>query len=71
MKIIYRELDGIAEIVRSTDHRLLVISDHGMKPVGRFGDHAGYGFWSTNFKVEVEKPKITFFREIIESNAKV
>jgi len=70
MKIIYRELDSIAAIVRSAGHRLLVISDHGMKPVGRFGDHSNYGFWSTNFKVDVERPKITQFRMIVEANSK-
>ncbi len=66
MKIIYRELDSIAGKVRLAGHRLLIISDHGMKPVGRFGDHTNYGYYSTNFKIDLGKPGITQFRKIIE-----
>ena len=44
MKMIYRDLDEIAEGI---DSPFLVVSDHGMKPVGFFGDHSSYGFWSS------------------------
>jgi hypothetical protein len=66
MKIVYKELDEIAKKVRERKDIILVISDHGMKAVGRFGDHSDYGFWSTNFEINLEKPKITAFRKVIE-----
>ncbi|MFQ6010470.1 MAG: hypothetical protein ACE5J7_05140 [Candidatus Aenigmatarchaeota archaeon] len=67
MKIIYTELDEIARTVNErADIRVLIISDHGMKAVGRFGDHSNYGFWSLNNKVELQKPKITDFYGIIK-----
>ena len=71
MKVIYKELDEIAGKVREKAERVLIISDHGMKAIGRFGDHSEYGFWSTNFEVNLDKPKITEFRKLIESFTKV
>ncbi len=67
MRIIYRELDSIAAEVRKAGHKLLIVSDHGMKPVGRFGDHTGYGYWSSSFNLPFHdvNPKITSFKEII------
>ena len=67
MKIIYKELDNIAKEVRKKADKILVISDHGMKAIGRYGDHSNYGFWSFNFEINLKKPKITDFRKIIES----
>jgi hypothetical protein len=63
---VYEELDGIAEFVRK-NHKatVLIISDHGMKAVGRFGDHTKNGFYSFNKKVGLKLPKITEFRNII------
>lgn len=66
MKIVYKELDEIAKKVRYREDKILIISDHGMKAVGRFGDHSGHGFWSTNFDVNLIEPKITMFKEIIK-----
>lgn len=66
MKIIYEELDKIAKVAKKRGDTI-IISDHGMKAVGRFGDHSNYGFWSTNFKVSLKNPKITEFRKIIET----
>ena len=43
----------------------LIISDHGMKPLGRFGDHSEYGFWSSNIRLGLKNPKITDFYQII------
>ena len=44
---------------------VIVLSDHGMRAIGMFGDHSEYGFWSTNFK-NLGTPRITDFKKIIE-----
>ncbi|HDJ04994.1 MAG TPA: PglZ domain-containing protein, partial [Candidatus Bathyarchaeota archaeon] len=62
MEAVYRELEGIAKEVKSSvDDVILVISDHGMKPVGRYGDHTKNGFYSFNRRVGLNLPKITEF----------
>ena len=61
MKMIYRDLDEIAGMI---DHPILVLSDHGMKPVGIFGDHSEYGFWSSG-SIDLGFPKITDFPRIV------
>lgn len=43
----------------------MIVSDHGMKPVGRFGDHTSYGFWSFNKDMKLGKSRITDFFEIM------
>lgn len=63
MKMIYRELD---EIVSQLKGKLIVLSDHGMKAIGNYGDHSEYGFWSTNFR-DIGTPKITDFADIVTS----
>ncbi len=63
MKMIYRDVDEIASAVKGD---LIILSDHGMKAIGHFGDHSEYGFWSTNF-LDLKTPKITDFAEIITS----
>jgi hypothetical protein len=63
MKMIYRELDEIASQVQG---KFIVLSDHGMKAIGQFGDHSDYGFWSTNFQF-IDNPKITDLANIITS----
>ncbi len=65
MKMIYRELDELAAKVRETADRVLVLSDHGMKAIGRFGDHSGYGFWSTNWDAGLDSPRITDMKDSI------
>jgi GTP-binding protein EngB required for normal cell division len=65
MKMIYQDLNEIGEIAAKKSDKLVVLSDHGMKAQGMFGDHSTYGFWSTNFK-DLGNPKITEFRSIIE-----
>ncbi len=67
MRLVYKELDEIAKIAREADKKVLIISDHGMKPIGRFGDHSNYGFWSLSIKKPLQKPKLTAFRRIIEN----
>lgn len=65
MKILYDEMDDIAgEIRKKSDTKLIVLSDHGMKVIGIFGEHSNYGFWSTNFK-DIGTPKITDFYELL------
>lgn len=50
MKMLYKEMDEMAEKLRNIpDVKLLIISDHGMEGIGMFGDHSRHGFWSTNF----------------------
>lgn len=61
MKLIYKDLDEIARNIKET---LIILSDHGMKSIGVFGDHSNYGFWSTNFN-DLGQPKITDFSKII------
>ena len=67
MKMIYKDLDEMAGKLK--DDFILVLSDHGMKAIGKFGDHSEYGFWSTNFDSGLENPKITDFRKLVEENA--
>ncbi len=62
MKIIYRDLDDIAHIIKDNH---IILSDHGMEKVGIFGDHSNYGFWSTSFE-DFKTPKITDFANIIK-----
>jgi hypothetical protein len=66
MKMIYRELDEIAGMIPA---RYIVLSDHGMEPIGMFGDHSRYGFWSSPDK-DLGTPKITdFFKLLISGKA--
>lgn len=66
MRKVYEELDSIvAEVRDKFDGTVLIISDHGMKAVGRFGDHTNNGFWSLNKDVKLGEPCITEFRKII------
>jgi len=66
MKPIYAELDGLAKAASQRADRLLVISDHGMTAVGRFGDHSNHGFWSLNYEAGLKSPRITDFRRLVE-----
>lgn len=66
MRLIYKELDKIAKNAKKVCEKLLIVSDHGMKAVGRFGDHSNYGFWSSNFEICFKNPRITSFRKVIE-----
>ncbi len=64
MKMIYQDLDEIAQTVQEKSDEVIVLSDHGMEAQGMFGDHSSYGFWSTNYD-DLKTPKITDFGEII------
>jgi len=65
MARVYHELDKIAEQVKDSDDFILVISDHGMKAVGRYGDHSRNGFYSFNHKLGLQLPKVTSFYDLI------
>ncbi|MBW2990326.1 alkaline phosphatase family protein [Candidatus Woesearchaeota archaeon] len=64
MKIIYKELNEVAGRIKDKG-KLIILSDHGMKGLGMFGEHSEYGFWSTNFETDLKNPKITDFYEFI------
>ncbi len=61
MRDIYYDLEKLAKEVKGSDDFILVISDHGMKAVGRYGDHTKNGFYSVNRKLGLSLPKITDF----------
>lgn len=65
MARVYRELDQIAEGVKTSDKNLLIISDHGMKAVGRYGDHSHNGFYSFSRDLGLHLPKITSFHNLL------
>ncbi|MFH1402912.1 MAG: hypothetical protein ABIH11_01420 [Candidatus Altiarchaeota archaeon] len=65
MRIIYEEFNDLAKTTAGKAEKMLVISDHGMQAVGRFGDHSTHGFWSLNHKAGLDHPKITDFHGII------
>jgi hypothetical protein len=62
---VYQELDDLAKKATKRDDLVLIISDHGMKAVGRYGDHNKNGFYSFNIKSGLKMPKITQFYDFI------
>jgi len=72
MEKVYVELEKLTQEVKSSsDTLVLVISDHGMKPVGKYGDHTRNGFYSANRKLGLNLPKITDFYDMVRSVAKI
>lgn len=66
MKLIYTDLDEIAARAAAKGEPLLILSDHGMKAVGRYGDHrSGYGFWSNSLGQKLGSPRITELSEFV------
>ncbi len=65
MKMLYKDMDELAKKVRTLGYPVLILSDHGMKAIGNFGDHSEYGFWSVNFETNLKNPKITDFKNLI------
>ena len=53
MKMIYREIDDLAKKAEENADVMMILSDHGMEAVGRYGDHSNHGFWSLNVKMEL------------------
>jgi len=70
MKRVYDELENLAGELKSADNFTLIISDHGMKAIGRYGDHTMNGYYSTNRKLNLHLPKITDFNKTIKSGKK-
>jgi len=65
MRDVYYELEKLAKEVKNSDDFILVISDHGMKAIGRYGDHTKNGFYSVNRKLALNLPKITDFYNLM------
>lgn len=59
----YAEIDNLAKRIkeRCNEDRVLFCSDHGLWN----GDHRKEAFWSTNFDIDLQNPKITEFHDII------
>jgi len=68
MRVVYYELEKLAKEVKDSDDFILVISDHGMKAIGRYGDHTKNGYYSSNRKLGLNLPKITDFYNIMRTN---
>lgn len=64
MTMLYKEFDELAGTLTKKANKLLILSDHGMKAIGQYGDHSEYGFWSTHWE-ELGTPKITDFYDHI------
>jgi len=70
MKKVYAELENLAAKIRNKDDFTLIISDHGMKAIGRYGDHTMNGYYSTSRTLNLELPRITDFHKLIKSAEK-
>ncbi|NIO36966.1 hypothetical protein GTO27_04600 [Candidatus Bathyarchaeota archaeon] len=70
MHRVYHELDELVKETKKSNDVILIISDHGMKAVGRYGDHRRNGFYSLNQRIGLDKPRITSFYFNIERIAK-
>ncbi|MFQ6064316.1 MAG: hypothetical protein ACE5L6_02455 [Candidatus Bathyarchaeia archaeon] len=66
MKEVYEELESLAKRVKGEEDFTLIVSDHGMKAVGRYGDHTRNGFYSLSKDMGLNLPKITDFYRLIE-----
>ena len=68
MKIIYSDLDALTkEVSEKYQCPMMIVSDHGMQPIGRFGDHSDHGFWSVNFESGLDNPKPTELASFIKT----
>ena len=66
MKIIYSDLDALAkEVSEKYKCPIMIVADHGMQAIGRFGDHSDHGFWSLNFEHDLGTPKPTDLADFI------
>lgn len=63
----YAKMDKFVDGIKRKDGDLflLIVSDHGMKPLGRFGDHSSHSFWSTSIILKQKLTKITDFYYLI------
>ena len=67
MKMIYKDLDELVIRIHELTDQCMVLSDHGMEAIGRFGDHSKYGFWSTSWQSGMTNPRITEIKDAILS----
>jgi len=67
----YSFLDKHISILKgylSEDDLMFIVSDHGFKcEKGKLPQHTGYGFYSCNFRLNLENPKIWSFYKIVEN----
>lgn len=69
MRETYEKLNDLAKKVRdSFNGAVLIISDHGMEKLGKFGDHSdmNYGFWSSNNSLGLKNPRFVDLKNIVE-----
>jgi hypothetical protein len=79
MRSVYEELELLAGEVQKAvkasgpgrDDIVMIVSDHGMTPIGRFGDHTKNGFFSLSSSLgdDLVRPNITDFFEPIRRMA--
>lgn len=71
MKKVYAELSSIVKKTEQArpKEKIFIISDHGMKAIGRYGDHAPEGFFSFSEKLDLVNPKITDFYLFLKNQA--
>lgn len=68
MSDVYKKMDKLTKEVNETfEGWVLVLGDHGMEPLGDYGDHTNvkYGFYSSNQELGLNNPKITDFYSLI------
>jgi hypothetical protein len=70
MREVYNELSELAESIKDSKELVLIVSDHGMKAVGRYGDHTKNGFYSASRTLGLHLPKITAFYDLIRGAEK-
>ena len=58
----FNEFVGNLKKIIPDDMVLLIVSDHGQEN----GLHTNYGFYSCNKKLDLDTPKISDFKEVIE-----
>lgn len=68
MRKVYQELDEIVAKAKRgrPKEKVLIISDHGMKAIGRYGDHDKHGFFSFSEKINLANPKTTDFYSLLK-----
>jgi len=65
MRIVYEELDALAgEVAQFYNEGMLILSDHGMESVGRFGDHSRSGFWSASSFLNCSEENILLIEQL-------
>jgi len=68
MRMLYDDIENLVEEIKQIrNEHLLILSDHGMKAIGIFGEHSNYGYWSFDSKCSLENPKITDFANFLTS----